>query len=294
MSVVASHPPLATGAGSGRFGATLVLSLLVHAMVLAGVGFSMTPPAALTPSLEVIFSQARTELTPEQADFLAAARNAGGGNETRVHRPRDIQSGEMPLPQSGTAPRPQEAVTPQAERRSQPRVLHSRNGQTLLAHQQTDAPAATTRAPRQQQQQRQAEMARLAAEISQRAEQYARRPNRKFISASTREYAYANYLRAWVDKAERVGNLNYPDQARQRRLGGQLVITVGVRRDGSVESARILRSSGIPLLDDAALRIVDLAAPFPPLPDNGDGVDVLQVTRTWSFLPDGDLRDINS
>ena len=126
-----------------------------------------------------------------------------------------------------------------------------------------------------------------------RSERYAKRPNRKFVSASTKEYAYANYLRAWVDKAERVGNLNYPDQARQRRLGGQVVITVGVRRDGSVESASVLRSSGVPLLDDAALRIVHLAAPFPPLPQANDGVDILQVTRTWSFLPEGDLRDID-
>ncbi|RBD58081.1 energy transducer TonB, partial [Xanthomonas oryzae pv. oryzae] len=107
--------------------------------------------------------------------------------------------------------------------------------------------------------QRDAEMARLAAEVHLRSEQYAKRPNRKFVSASTREYAYANYLRAWVDRAERVGNLNYPDDARRRRLGGKVVINVGVRRDGSVESSSVLVSSGVPLLDDAALRLVQLA-----------------------------------
>jgi len=134
-------------------------------------------------------------------------------------------------------------------------------------------------------------MARLAAEVHLRSAQYAKRPNRKFVSASTREYAYANYLRAWVDRAERVGNLNYPDEARQRRLGGQVVISVGVRRDGSVESSRILRSSGTPLLDEAALRVVKLAQPFPPLPKTEDEIDILQVTRTWVFLPGGTLHD---
>ena len=94
-----------------------------------------------------------------------------------------------------------------------------------------------------------------------------------------------------MDRAERVGNLNYPDEARQRRLGGQVVITVGVRRDGSVESAQILRSSGTPLLDEAALRVVRLAQPFPPLPKTDDGVEILQVTRTWAFMPGGTLRD---
>ncbi|WP_458576638.1 cell envelope integrity protein TolA, partial [Xanthomonas phaseoli] len=139
--------------------------------------------------------------------------------------------------------------------------------------------------------QRDAEMARLAAEVHLRSEQYAKRPNRKFVSASTREYAYANYLRAWVDRAERVGNLNYPDDARRRRLGGKVVISVGVRRDGSVESSRVLVSSGVPLLDDAALRVVQLAQPFPPLPKTKDDVDILQVTRTWLFLPGGELHD---
>ena len=291
MSPAAGSRPLPQGVESQRFGATLTLSVLVHVMVLAGIGFSATEPAAWVPTLDVIFSQAQTALTPEQADFLAAARNAGGGTEEKAHRPRDNQNGDVPRQSPGTAPLARPATSPPLAGQTQATVVSSRNSAIPLpAPRPRTQPSVQTAAdPRVQ---RQADMARLAAEISQRSEQYARRPNRKFVSASTQEYAYANYLRSWVDKAERVGNLNYPDQARQRRLGGRVVITVGVRRDGSVESARVLRSSGIPLLDDAALRIVDLAAPFPPLPETGDGVDVLQVTRTWSFLPDGDLQDI--
>ena len=138
---------------------------------------------------------------------------------------------------------------------------------------------------------RDAEMARLAAEIHLRSELYAKRPKRKFVSASTREYAYANYLRAWVDRAERVGNLNYPDEARRKRLAGQLVISVAVRRDGSVEGSRIIQSSGIPLLDSTALRIVQLSVPFPPLPKTDENIDILHVTRTWQFLAGGEVRD---
>ena len=109
-------------------------------------------------------------------------------------------------------------------------------------------------------------MARLAAEIHLRSQEYAKRPKRKFVSASTKEYAWAEYLRGWVDRVERVGNLNYPDEARRRRIGGLVVISVAVRRDGSVESIRIVQSSDIPMLDDAALRIVKLSEPFAPLP----------------------------
>jgi protein TonB len=134
-------------------------------------------------------------------------------------------------------------------------------------------------------------MARLAAEIHLRSERYAKRPKRKFVSASTREYAWAGYLRAWVDRVERVGNLNYPDEARRRRLSGELVISVAIRRDGSVERADVIQSSGSRLLDDAALRIARLAEPYPPLPKTEDNIDVLHVTRTWQFLPGGELRD---
>ncbi len=135
------------------------------------------------------------------------------------------------------------------------------------------------------------EMARLAAEIHLRSEQYAKRPSRKFVSASTTEYAWAGYLREWVDRVERVGNLNYPDEARRRRLSGEVVISVAIRRDGSVEQSRILRSSGIPLLDDSALRIAALAEPYPPLPRTEEDPDILHVTRTWAFLAGGELVD---
>jgi protein TonB len=175
----------------------------------------------------------------------------------------------------------------------QTRVVNSRNGTDTVAAAQPQPLPEQPRpdAPMTAREQRDVEMARLAAEVHLRSAQYAKRPNRKFVSASTREYAYANYLRAWVDRAERVGNLNYPDEARARRLGGQVVITVGVRRDGTVESARILQSSGTPLLDETALRVITLAQPFPPLPKTEDAIDILQVTRTWVFLPGGELRD---
>ncbi|MEO5963636.1 MAG: energy transducer TonB, partial [Thermomonas sp.] len=130
-----------------------------------------------------------------------------------------------------------------------------------------------------------------AAEIHLRSQQYAKRPKRKFVSASTKEYAWAQYLRGWVDRVERVGNLNYPDEARRRRIGGVVVISVAVRRDGSVEATRIVQSSHIPMLDNAALRIVKLSEPFAPLPKTQEDPDILHVTRTWQFMPGGELVD---
>jgi protein TonB len=127
------------------------------------------------------------------------------------------------------------------------------------------------------------EMARLTAEIDRQQELYARRPKRKFISASTREYEYAAYMRSWVEKVERVGNLNYPAAARRLGMSGTLVMTVVVRRDGSVGDVTVTSPSGKKLLDDAAIRTVHLAEPFPPLPKGKEDIDELYITRTWDF-----------
>ena len=55
----------------------------------------------------------------------------------------------------------------------------------------------------------------------------------------------------------------YPLAARQQGLEGMVVLSVLVRRDGRVEDARVVLSSGALALDDAALTAV----------------------RTWLFAP---------
>lgn len=128
-------------------------------------------------------------------------------------------------------------------------------------------------------------LASLDAELQQKLETHAKRPRQKFISANTQEYRYAAYMEAWRAKVERIGNLNYPDEARQRQLSGALLLDVALRPDGSVLEILVRRSSGHKVLDDAAVRIVELAAPFAPFPDDiAREVDVLHVTRTWKFL----------
>jgi len=128
-------------------------------------------------------------------------------------------------------------------------------------------------------------MASLSAEVDQRMQAYAKRPRQKWISARTREHKYAAYMEAWRTKVERVGNLNYPDEARRRRLSGDLLLDVAIRADGSVVEISVRRSSGHKVLDDAAARIVRLAAPFAPFPDSIEQeTDILHVQRTWRFL----------
>lgn len=129
------------------------------------------------------------------------------------------------------------------------------------------------------------EIAELTARIHHSSVSYANRQRRKAISASTREYKYANYLEAWRRKVERVGNLNYPEEAKRHKMYGTLILHVAVRADGSIEGIRVLRTSGFDVLDEAAISIVELSAPFAPFPpDIRSETDVLDITRTWQFL----------
>ncbi|MCD9095858.1 energy transducer TonB [Luteimonas fraxinea] len=287
----AAPPPPQIDDGA-RLGATLVLSLLVHGLLVLGIGFATEDAAPVMPTLDVILTETTSPLTQAQADFLAQASNQGGGEHEQTNRPREAQIGQVPQDTTGVAPMELRAQSPDAQPPPLDRVVASTRGETALPVEdpttQTD-PSTLPRGPEKIE--RDLEMARLAAEIHMRSERYARRPKRKFVSASTQEYAYAAYLRQWVDRVERVGNLNYPDEARRRQLAGELVISVAIRRDGSVERADIIRSSGTAMLDDAALRIARLAEPYPPLPATGDEIDVLHVTRTWNFLPAGELID---
>lgn len=275
-----------------RLGGAMAVSLALHLFLLLAVGFAPEKAAPVVPTLDVIFTETQSALTPKQADFLAQATNQGGGEHEKTTRPREAQVGIAPQPEAGVAPRELRAQAPAPAPPPRPRIVSSTRGpatdpRPVATPTPTEVPAPVG----EERIERDARMARLAAEIHLRSERYAKRPKRKFVSASTQEYAWATYLRGWVDRVERVGNLNYPDEARRRRLSGMVVITIAIRRNGSVERADIVQTSGIATLDQAALRIARMAEPYPPLPRTQEDPDILHVTRTWWFRPEGSMVD---
>ncbi len=131
---------------------------------------------------------------------------------------------------------------------------------------------------------------RLEAQVAKEFEAYQKRPKRRFIGARAEEYRFARYVEDWRLKVERIGNLNYPEAARQLKLYGNLILSVAIRSDGTLEGVEVHRSSGHRILDAAAVRIVELGAPYSPLPaDIRRDTDVLVITRTWSFSKGDEL-----
>jgi len=128
------------------------------------------------------------------------------------------------------------------------------------------------------------EIARLEAQIAREWEEYQQRPRRRFIGARAQEFRFARYIEDWRAKVERVGELNYPQAARDQKLYGNLLVTVSIKSDGSVDRVEINRPSGHRILDAAVLRIVQLAAPFAAFPpDIARDTDILSITRVWTF-----------
>ncbi|MDT8450847.1 MAG: energy transducer TonB [Wenzhouxiangellaceae bacterium] len=262
----------------------LVLAIALHVAVITQLHFDWMNTGARqgAPNLDVILVDRASEKAPDEADFLAQANQVGGGDNDELERPTSPPAAE---PAGTQAPEPEPTPQPQPEAvpEKQELVATETSAQAVVQPDEN--------APEQRPLPDASELLAQTRRLAQNAPDpmaiervLPKRPRRKFVTANTREHLYASYMRAWVAKVERVGNMNYPEQARRQNLEGSLVLSVDVLPDGSVEHIQVLRSSGFDLLDEAAVRIVRLAAPYAELPpDIRAETDILTITRTWEF-----------
>ena len=270
----------------------LALSLVLHAFVMFGVGFvfpglGKTSSKPLQP-LEVVLVNSKSRIRPIHAEKMAQNNLDGGGNTV------DDRHSSTPLPTSNDG---EEFSPEQSARRVRQleqeahHLLTQLKSNYSVAEEKNDQQTPNQEADGQDLELRSLEIARLEAQISKNMDTYEKLPKRKFIGARTQEYRYARYVEDWRSKVERIGNLNYPQQARTQKIYGKLLLTVSIRADGTLESVEINRSSGQRILDAAAMRIVRLAAPYAAFPpDIRKEADVLSITRTWSFTSNDQLQ----
>jgi periplasmic protein TonB len=264
-----------------------LLSLTAHLFVILGVGFKVPDAsnfAAPHNQLEVVLVNAKTERAPENADALAQANLDGGGNtDQKLRASTPLPNVEMRLSEKELADATQRLQ--RLEQEATQLMSSIKSKRTVVQGDVAETPAAKA-APAEAAElaEKSLEIARLEAQIKQQFQQYQERPKRQFIGARTKEYRFAQYVDAWRSRVERVGNLNYPDEAKRRQLYGNLQLTVAIKATGEVESIEINKSSGHRILDEAARRIVMLSAPFEPFPPAiRRDTDILHITRTWQF-----------
>jgi len=275
-----------------QLGLSFFVSVLVHLVIILGVSFTIPKVRDMMrlPTLEITLVQAESERAPDDAEFLAQANQAGGGTTEQ----KEVARNPLPVREVGDVRQPapvmQQPLRPSVAAREQTHELMTQKQAEKELKPPDPEPEKTEEQlvpenlgflarPSLRQ-----ERARLIAEIDRVWNEYQQRPKHKFLNARTRQYKYAAYMKAWEAKVERIGNLNYPEEARRRGLSGQLRLDVALNPDGSINVITVRRSSGYTVLDDAARRIVQLAAPFAPFPENiREDTDVLHITRTWRF-----------
>jgi len=272
---------------------TLGVSIALHGILLA-IRFQPIDPSKRQdrgPPLEVALVNAKSKSKPTKADFLAQANLDGGGN---TDANRQAKSPLPLLPKAGASGEVAVATQKIQALENEAKELMTRLQSAPTAPavpKPIDAPDPAVQPSANELMQRTLEAMRMEARIAKDMEVYQQRPKRRFVGARAEEYRFARYVEDWRSKIERVGNLNYPEAARQLKLYGSLLLTVSIRSDGSVENVEINRSSGARVLDAAAVRIVEMSAPFAPFPpDIKRDTDVLHITRTWMFTKGDELR----
>ena len=279
----ATRPRITAG---DRLGFALFLALMLHAIVVLGVGFRSSDDASpeALPGLEIILANAESHEPVDDPDFLAQLDQAGGGHAEDKARPGAPVSSPTPVDQKGLSDQDRVEMQKQQLKLSQLYFLTQREADERIARQQQRR--SDDSAPREASEfeQRESKIARLQAEIRQMTIDYARRPTTITLTASTRKAVEASYLASWVQKVEHTGNLNYPQEARINNLDGRLRMSVWLNAAGEVLEMEITSSSGQSVLDEAAKRILRLSQPFAPFPEElKERADQIVIIRTWDF-----------
>jgi len=290
MNAALKPPAELTSSGirpADRLGFTLFVATLLHLALILGVSFTLAKPGEISKTLDITLATFKSAEKPKQADFLAQHDQQGSG--TLEHKAAPKTTEQAPFQDSKVNKVTPDAAPPPSRHQEAPRKTALSTSkpqpQKTAVKQKEQKPEPDARqAPIFDSTQLSAEIASLEAQLAQEQQLYAKRPKiHRLNAASTMRDKGAWYKDEWRKKVERVGNLNYPEEARRQRIYGSLRMLVSINRDGTLREVSILESSGQAILDQAALRIVRLAAPFAPFSGDLSDVDVLEIIRTWRF-----------
>ena len=271
---------------SDRLGFTLFLALTLHAIVVLGVGFTQSERNNVEPlpSLDIIIANSKSLEAVENPDYLAQVDQAGGGNADEKARPSAPVSAPTPIDQKGLSDQDRIESRKQQLTLSKLYFLTQQEADNSIQKSRQSRAQESEQKPASEIDQRASKIARLQAEIREMSVNYAKRPRILTLTASTRKAVEASYLASWVQKVEQTGNLNYPSEARLKKLDGRLRMSVRINAEGELLDMQITSSSGNSILDEAAKQILRMAQPFPAFSDElRERADQIVIIRTWDF-----------
>lgn len=274
----------------------VLLSLILHAAIILGVRFVKPEPirAMNTVMLDVVLMNSKTEEAPKQSDVLAQTNLDGGGNtderKQRAKTPLPPKPDILPSKKLDLAEAKQKQLEREADHLFKEIQVKSKKNEVFL-QENSQRQAAKQSFDRESLLNQAKEIARLEGEIAQQYHAYQTRPRRAFFGGRAKEARFAHYVEEWRMKIERIGNLNYPQAAREQEIYGKLILSVEIHADGRLGKLSIERSSGHDVLDEAAKKIVKMAAPYARFSDDlAKDYDILTIVRTWSFTKENALH----
>ncbi|TDO97589.1 energy transducer TonB [Marinomonas balearica] len=280
-----------------RFSIALFIAITLHvvAVMLVSFDFSLGAPAR-PPTLEITLVQHKTK-APKEADFLAQANQLASGTEIRKQKLTSTETAQFIADEIQDITPPVQPQLASKQPVDQPDVIVSAHQEAKLIindnmEQELKTLEEQFRGETQIPSRLSSDIASLEALLDQQRQAYAKRPRiRRLTSVSAKSALDAEYLDNWRKRIERIGNIHYPSEAKRQKLFGQLRLAVVLQPNGYVDKIDVLQSSGLRILDDAAMRIVRLSEPFAPFPiEMKKEVDKLEVIRTWKFVPGNQLQ----
>jgi protein TonB len=269
------------------------LALAFHALLLFGVGFKV-PDLSKSPknkTFNVVLAQYETKERPEKADFIGQADQIAGGESEQKQAPSAIENAQFNDPNK-QASEIQLAAQKQSKETPVSQYLTSSNGKLNFQRQEDSEKEQQQSLPDTEALLKKSyQLSGLIANLDNQQINQARKSKKRQVSAAIHRSSDALYLDTWRRKIENIGNQNYPERAKQDKIYGNLTLKVAINSNGTIHEISIMKSSGKKLLDDAAIRIVRLAAPFSPLTaEMSKDTDILEIIRVWRFQADNRIR----
>ncbi|MFM7482077.1 MAG: energy transducer TonB [Candidatus Methylopumilus sp.] len=273
---------------------SILLSFVFHFLAIQLIHFKpIKPPQNQLSQIEVVLTNSKDNQQVD-ADVVGQSNSNKGGNiEKDFHKKSPLpiitenkntfqlnNRGDQPEVGKASSPSQEKTAKKEAPILNEPKAIQQPKVSKIInkSISKEDILASAI------------EISASDAALSNQVSNFEKQPRRTYIGARTKEYKYALYAEAWRQKVETLGNMNYPEEAREKKFSGQLRMTVSLKPDGRIDNIEINQSSGFKILDEAAKRIVELGAPYAPFPEDiRKEVDILSITRTWTFTKDEHL-----
>ncbi|MDW3095719.1 MAG: energy transducer TonB [Gammaproteobacteria bacterium] len=269
---------------SDRISFTLLFAIALHALIILGLGFELIKNHSSPPStIEVILTKTQNVDAPEDAKVIAEHNQVQSGSVDFDARPTSPSVTKKAL--QGNDQTSSTEMTKNTTRAAENELMLHQNDPDGEKFSRRITNQENSKIDQKQLRKNQQNVAQLVSELSREKQLYAKRPRINHIDTlSAKSAIEAKYIKDWVQKVEIIGNINYPSQAKQKKLSGTLILSVLVNHDGSVISSTVQQKSGEKLLDDAAIKVVKLASPYKQFPvEMREQYEQLMITRTWVY-----------